>query len=123
MSKKMPGIEVICNLLPKKKFSHYPPPMECGWLMVMGRNPKISATTPPPTESGRLTVIPENFCYYPPPTESGRPPEITENWPPPKKNPGYAVGSNRCTKLSLVPCQFSRVASRTPKAELNTVTD
>ena len=28
----------------------------------------------------------------PPPTESGRPPEITENWPPPKKNPGYAVG-------------------------------
>ena len=58
---------------------------------------------PPPTESGRLTAIPENFCYYPPPlnlpglrrsrkisaatppTESGRPPEITENWPPPKK--------------------------------------
>ena len=33
----------------------------------------------PPTESGWLLEITENFCYYPPPTESGRLLEITEN--------------------------------------------
>ena len=41
--------------------------------------------------------ITENFCYYPPPpTESGRLRKIyrvtSAGWPPPNKNPGYAVG-------------------------------
>ena len=109
-----------------------PPPLNLPGLrlMVMGEAPKFLLLPPPPTESVRLTAIPENLCYYPPPTESarltaipeilcyypppplnlpglrrsrkisattppptefGRPPEITENWPPQKKNPGYAV--------------------------------
>ena len=72
-----------------KKFCYYPPP--------------------PPTESARLTTIPENFCYYPPPHRmwSG-PPEITENWPPPKKNPGYAVGLIPTNSITLQTC-WSRI--------------
>ena len=53
--------------------------------------PLIVIPPPPPTEFGGLMGIPNNFCYYPPPTESGRSAEIMEKWPPPNKNPGYAV--------------------------------
>ena len=69
-----------------KNFCYYPPPppTESARLTAIPEN--VWYYPPPPTESARLTAIPENFCYYPPPpTESGRPPEITENWPPPKK--------------------------------------
>ena len=47
---------------------------------------------PPPTESGRLLEITENFCHSPPPpTESGGPQEITKHlcycyYPPPPLN-------------------------------------
>ena len=84
------------------------------WLAYgYGRSPKMSATTPPPTESARLTAISENFCYYPPPPPLnlcqayGDPgkflllPPPHRIWsasgddgklaPPQKKNPGYAV--------------------------------
>ena len=47
---------------------------------------KFCATTPPPTESRRLSETTEKFCYYPPPTESHRLLEIAEKfcyYPPP----------------------------------------
>ena len=49
--------------IPENVCYYPPPPLN---LPGLRRSRKISATTPPPTESGR-------------------PPEITENWPPPKK--------------------------------------
>ena len=83
-----------------EKFLLLPPPPPLN-LPGLRRSRKISATTPPPTESARLTAIPENFCYYPPPpTECGRPPEITENCPPPQKKilatplPTHTTGSH-----------------------------
>ena len=107
-------------MLPKKKKSPTtPPPTECGCLMVMGEA-QTFLLLPPPTESARLTAIPEKFCYYPPPTESGRPPEITENWPPPKKNPGYAVAAEVTLKNGkrLIICCIYR-APNTDLALLN----
>ena len=69
MSKKMPGTEVILLILTSCYQQILPPPPHIMWLAYgYGRSRKMSATTPPPpTESARLTAIPENFCYYPPP--------------------------------------------------------
>ena len=54
-----------------KKFCYYPPPPH--WICQAYDDPgKFLLLPPPPTESARLTAIPENFCYYPPPTECGR---------------------------------------------------
>ena len=73
-----------------EKFLLLPPPPPLN-RDAFRRSGKMSATTPPPTESGRLLEIKENFCYYPPPlpTESGRIPEIRENvcyYPPPTES-------------------------------------
>ena len=96
-----------------------PPPTECGWLIVTGeaehflhllnplnlaglrRSRKISATTPPPLNLPGLRRSRKISATTPPPTESGPPPEITENWPPPKKNPGCAVGCSLCLPQCL----------------------
>ena len=42
-----------------------PPPTESARLTAIPEN--LLLLPPPPTESARLTAIPENFCYYPPP--------------------------------------------------------
>ena len=63
-----------------KNLCYYPPPLNRAGFWRSRQIPppplnrdgfcrsrKMSATTPPPTESGRLLEITENFCYYPPP--------------------------------------------------------
>ena len=85
--------------------------------MVMGQAQKIVLLRPP-TESARLTALPDNFCYYPPPTESARLTALPENfcyypstesarltalpenfcyYPPPPLN---LLGLRRCRKIS-----------------------
>ena len=73
------GILLICTCSDRKIFCYYLPSPLLNVVRTW-RIRKISATTPPPTESGRL-------------------PEMTENVPgaPPNKNPGYAVDAkNSC---------------------------
>ena len=75
---------------------------------------KISATTPPPTESGRLMGIPKNFCYYPPPpTESGRFMGIPKNfcyYPPPSLNLAGLWGSRKISATTPPPTESGRPA-------------
>ena len=87
-----------------EKFLLLPPPHWI-WRRLTGI-PKNSCYYPPPHWIWRrLMGIPKNVCYYPPPTESGRPAEIMEKWPPPNKNPGYAV---EMTLLKSVPALQQR---------------
>ena len=89
-------------MLPENPKNHLTTPHPHGmWLAYgFGRSRKISATSPPPpTESARLTAIPENFCYYPPPPLNGRLTAIPENfcyYPPPPPN---LVGLRRSRKI------------------------
>ena len=89
MSKKMPGIEVICLICYQKNPKNDPTTRNVAGLWLWAK-PKKSLLLPPPTEFARFT---ENFCYYPPPhriwSATGDHGKLA---PPPKKNPGYAVG-------------------------------
>ena len=54
--------------------------------MVTGEGKKILLLPPlPPLNLPGLRRSGKISATTPPPTESGRPPETTENWPPPKK--------------------------------------
>ena len=85
------------------------PPTECGWLMVMGEAQNFLLLPPPPTESARLTAIPEQFLLLPPPpTESARlTGTISATTPPPLNLPGL----RRSWKISATtppPIEFGR---------------
>ena len=56
------------------------------------RDTKINSATTPPTESGRLLEITENFCYYPPPLNRDgfwRSRKISATTPPPLNRDGF----------------------------------